>query len=86
MLLPRIIFGSAYADMRLVPFMLAIFMLAIRFKAETVYPLAPALALAAVGFLLVAHCRDDRQHGHRRQPPGAAARGARRMCRWARAW
>ena len=52
-LLPRIIFGSAYADMRLVPYLLAIFILAIRFKAETVYPLARTLALAAVAFLLV---------------------------------
>jgi hypothetical protein len=53
LLLPRVIFGSAYADMRLVPYMLAIFVLAIRFKAETVYPLARTLALAAVAFLLV---------------------------------
>ena len=45
-LLPRVIFGSAYADMRLVPYMLAIFVLAIRFKAETVYPLARILAFA----------------------------------------
>jgi hypothetical protein len=52
-LLPRVIFGSAYADMRLVPYMLAIFVLAIRFKAETVYPLARTLALAALAFLLV---------------------------------
>ena len=52
-LLPRVIFGSAYADMRLVPYMLAIFVLAIRFKAETVYPLARTLALAGLAFLLV---------------------------------
>ncbi len=52
-LLPRVIFGSAYADMRLVPYMLAIFVLAIRFKAETVYPLARMLAVAGVAFLLV---------------------------------
>ena len=53
LLLPRIIFGSAYADMRLVPYMLAIFILAIRFKAETVYPLARTLAIAGVAFLLI---------------------------------
>jgi len=52
-LLPRVIFGSAYADMRLVPYVLAIFILAIRFKAETVYPLARTLAIAAAAFLLV---------------------------------
>ena len=34
-LLPRIVFGSAYADMRLVPFAAAIFVLAVRFKKET---------------------------------------------------
>ncbi len=52
-LLPRVIFGSAYADMRLVPYMIAIFVLAIRFKAETIYPLARTLALGALAFLLV---------------------------------
>ena len=52
-LLPRIVFGSAYADMRLVPFAAAIFILAIRFKAETSYPLAKWLAVAAVAFMLV---------------------------------
>jgi hypothetical protein len=52
-LLPRVIFGSAYADMRLVPYMLAIFVLAIRFKAETVFPLARTLAILGVAFLLV---------------------------------
>jgi len=52
-LLPRIVFGSAYADMRLVPFAAAIFILAIRFKQETRFPLATWLAVAAVGFMLV---------------------------------
>ena len=52
-LLPRIVFGSAYADMRLVPFAAAIFVLAVRFKAETRFPLATWLAVAAVGFMLV---------------------------------
>jgi hypothetical protein len=33
-LLPRIIFGSAYADMRLVPYMIAVAVLAIRFRAH----------------------------------------------------
>ena len=52
-LLPRVVFGSAYADMRLVPFILATFVLAIRFKTETSFPLARALALAGLAFLLV---------------------------------
>jgi hypothetical protein len=52
-LLPRIVFGSAYADMRLVPFAAAIFVLAVRFKKETHFPLAGWLAVAAVGFMLV---------------------------------
>ncbi|WP_324805836.1 hypothetical protein SH584_06995 [Sphingomonas sp. LY29] len=52
-LLPRVVFGSAYADMRLVPYAVAIFILAIRFKAETKFPLATWLAVAAVGFMLV---------------------------------
>jgi hypothetical protein len=52
-LLPRMVFGSAYADMRLVPFMAAILILAVRFKAETRFPLAKWLAFAAVGFMLV---------------------------------
>jgi hypothetical protein len=48
-LLPRIIFGSAYADMRLVPYAIAVALLAIRFR-----PAAPARlasALAALGLI-----------------------------------
>ena len=52
-LLPRIVFGSAYADMRLVPFAAAILVLAVRFKKETQFPLATWLAIAAVGFMTV---------------------------------
>ena len=52
-LLPRIVFGSAYADMRLVPYAVATFILAVRFKAETKFPLAKWLAIAAVGFMAV---------------------------------
>ena len=51
-LLPRIIFGSAYADMRLVPFVFAFALLAIRFRGKTDFPLARALAIAALAFLL----------------------------------
>ena len=52
-LLPRVVFGSAYADMRLVPFAAAVLVLAVRFKAETRFPLAKWLAFAAVSFALV---------------------------------
>ncbi len=52
-LLPRIVFGSAYADMRLVPYAAAIFVLAVRFKRDTQFPLATWLAVAAMGFLAV---------------------------------
>jgi hypothetical protein len=50
--LPRIIFGSAYADMRLVPYLLAVLVLAIRFRGET----DPAIGnvLAAAGLLFCA--------------------------------
>lgn len=53
LLLPRIIFGSAYADMRLVPFMIATALLAIRFKGATDPKLARGLALVGLGFYLV---------------------------------
>jgi hypothetical protein len=50
-LLPRIIFGSAYADMRLVPYAIAVALLAIRFRAP-----APRLgtALAILGLTFAA--------------------------------
>jgi hypothetical protein len=51
-LLPRIIFGSAYADMRLVPFLFAFALLAIRFRGKTDFALARVLALAALAFCL----------------------------------
>jgi hypothetical protein len=52
-LLPRIIFGSAYADMRLVPYAIAVLLLAIRFRGETVRKTAHALAVLAVLFVVV---------------------------------
>ena len=51
-LLPRTIFGSAYADMRLAPFLAAIFILAIRFKRESDIRLGRVLAIVGVAFLL----------------------------------
>ena len=52
-LLPRIIFGSAYADMRLVPYAIAVLVLAVRFRGETVHNLARALAVIALIFVAV---------------------------------
>jgi hypothetical protein len=52
LLLPRIIFGSAFADMRLAPFFIATLLLAIRFKGETDRRTAPVLA--SIGLLFFA--------------------------------
>jgi hypothetical protein len=52
-LLPRMVFSSAYADMRLFPFICALFVLAIRFRTETYLPLARLLAIAGLGFFLI---------------------------------
>lgn len=51
--LPRILFGSAYADMRLAPFMIATALLAIRFRGETHMPTARVLAVLGLAFYLV---------------------------------
>lgn len=50
LLLPRIVFGSAYADMRLVPYMLAIALIALRPKPGLSIRGASALALAGLAF------------------------------------
>jgi hypothetical protein len=52
-LLPWTIFGSAYADMRIVPYTMAIALLAIRFKGTTDLPLAHKLAVIALSLFLV---------------------------------
>jgi hypothetical protein len=53
LLIPRIIFGSAYADMRIVPYVMAVALLAIRFRDEPPKRLATALAIIGLGFFLV---------------------------------
>jgi len=50
-LLPRIIFGSAYADMRLIPYLIAAIILAIRFRTEPNARFANALAVAGLLFV-----------------------------------
>ena len=53
LLLPRIVFGSAYADMRLVPFMMAIAIIAIRPRVGLSMRGAAALAIGGLAFFLV---------------------------------
>src|SRR5690606_36063154 len=52
LILPRIVFGSAYADMRLAPYMIACALLAIRFRGETVMRTARVLAVLGIAFYL----------------------------------
>ena len=51
-IIPRIVFGSAYADMRLVPYLIAVAMLAIRFRITP--DRTTANVLAALGLLFFA--------------------------------
>lgn len=53
LLLPWTLMGSAYADMRLAPYMVVIFVLAIRFRADTHMPTARVLAVLGLAFFLV---------------------------------
>jgi hypothetical protein len=52
-LLPRIVFGSAYADMRLAPYLFAIGLIAIRFPEGSGRRLPEILAVAGLAFFLV---------------------------------
>ena len=54
LLLPWTIFGSAYADMRIVPYLMAVAVLAIRFRQQTDRRLAGVLAAAGLA-LFAAH-------------------------------
>jgi hypothetical protein len=49
-ILPRIVFGSAYADMRLVPYLMAVVLLAIRFRGPPDRTTAHVLAVVALLF------------------------------------
>jgi hypothetical protein len=50
MLLPRIVFGSAYADMRLVPYLMAVGLLAIRFRGPPARTTTQVLAVIGLLF------------------------------------
>ena len=52
-LLPSMVFGSAFADMRLAPYMFAVAVLAIRFRGATDFRLARTLAILGLSFLLI---------------------------------
>lgn len=52
-LLPRIVFGSAYADMRLAPYLFAIAIIAIRFKENATLRFQRWIAIAGLAFILV---------------------------------
>jgi hypothetical protein len=52
-LLPRIVFGSAYADMRLAPYLFAIGLVAIRFKEQATIGLQRILAITALVFVVL---------------------------------
>ena len=75
-LLPRIIFGSAYADMRLVPYMIAVAVLAIRFRHATHRPTAQLLAVVGVAFYLVRIAATTSKRNSKRST----------IFRWARRW
>ncbi len=53
LLLPWTMFGSAYTDMRMAPYMIAVVPLAMRFKAETHMRTARVLAILGLAFFLV---------------------------------
>jgi hypothetical protein len=52
MLLPYMVFSSAYADMRMIPYVIAVLLLAIRFRMDTKRPLADVIAVLGLGFFL----------------------------------
>ena len=53
LVLPRIVFGSAYADMRLVPYLFAVAVIAIRYKTAVDPRVMRSVALAGLAFFLI---------------------------------
>jgi hypothetical protein len=51
-LLPYLVFSSAYADMRMIPYVIAVLLLAIRFRGETKRPVADVIAVLGLVFFL----------------------------------
>ncbi len=52
-IIPATVFGSAYADMRLVPFVFAVALISIRFRNQLHLPTAQLLAIAGLAFFLI---------------------------------
>lgn len=52
LLLPYVVFSSAFADMRMIPYVIAVLLLAIRFRADTRRPLADVIAVLGLLFFL----------------------------------
>lgn len=83
-LLPRIVFGSAYADMRLVPYMIAVAVIGIRLRGTATLRFATMIALAGILFFLVRTVattvslwRYDRSYDHELQALEHLPRNAR---------
>ena len=74
-ILPRIVFGSAYADMRLVPYLMAVGLLAIRFRGAPDRRTAQRPRGSRLALLRDANRREHDQpwHGRRRSDREAAA-------------
>jgi hypothetical protein len=53
LILPRVIFGSAYADMRLIPYVVAVGLLAIRSRGDMGRRLGGTLALLGIAFVVL---------------------------------
>ena len=53
LILPRMVFGSAYADMRLFPYVVAVALLAIRFRDPMAMRMAQLFAILGLAFFLV---------------------------------
>ncbi|MEO7365178.1 MAG: hypothetical protein ABIW03_02560 [Sphingomicrobium sp.] len=52
-LLPYLVFSSAYADMRMIPYVIAVLLLAIRFRGDTLRPRADVTAALGLLFFVV---------------------------------
>ena len=85
-LLPRIVFGSAYADMRLAPYLFAIALVAIRFPERASQRFVSALARRRPRLLPGPHRRRRRSACGSTTAPTTASSPRSTMSRTARGW
>ena len=85
-LLPRIVFGSAYADMRLAPYLFAIALIAIRFSDRAGARFVALFGVAGLAFFLVRTGGDDGEHVALRPRLRPRAGGARPRSARAPGW